>query len=114
MCACERVREHVLQRVHECACVCVSIWLCEFVGVCVRARARVWECVVRMCVSACVHACVCPRDSARRAVVFLCALCNGTHACVRACVHACRCVSFSVCMCVHVRACVRLRVRVRS
>ena len=65
-----------------CVCVCVSVWLCECMVVCVRA------CVcVRVCLCVCVS-------------VWLC---EYMVVCVRACVRACVCVR--VCVCVWVYGC---------
>ena len=63
-----------------CVCVCVSVWLCECMVVCVRA------CVcVRVCLCVCVS-------------VWLC---EYMVVCVRACVRTCACV----CVCVWVYGC---------
>ncbi len=55
--------------------------------------------------------CLCAHDSVRRAVVFLCALCDGTHACINACAYvrvcarACGRAPVCVCVCAGPRAC---------
>ena len=82
--------------------VCVSLYVCEFVCVCVGTRACVCVSVlvpvhVYMCVCVCTYVCVC---------LYVC-VCVGTRACV--------CASVCVCLreCVHVHVCVYVRMCVR-
>ena len=92
-------------------CVCVCVYMCEFVYVCLFFSAFVYVCVfarvclcmcicICMCVFVCVCVCICVYVS-----IFVC-VCLCTYERVSMCVSVCVCVCVCVCFCAFVYVCV--------
>jgi hypothetical protein len=86
---------------HDCTCVCIQMWTCSRICVCVWVYVSKW--IVRMCTYSCrhdrAHVCIYVRKWLRMCTYFC------RHDCAHVCIYACRHYCANVCIYVQAWPC---------